>query len=282
MLSLVKRNVRLYFGDLTSVFLSLLGALIAIGLILLFLKTSIVNSIAGGPITPDEAAHVTDAWLVASASVIAGATTGLAGLAQFVRDKESRRWRDFLVAPLARWAITSGYLLAAVIVSAIMTTIVYTIGVTYCLINSVPLSFSTIAASWGLIMLSALGFTGLMGFVVSLLNTEAAFTGLSVIVGVTFGFLSETYVSRSVLSDGAARVLSWLPFAQSASLVRGSFTSEAVAVFPELARQTIVDSLALTPGSLGLTGGAIACVLIAMAIVFSVLAWRTMARAVSR
>jgi len=212
--------------------------------------------------------------------VIASATTGLAALRQFVDDKETNRWRDFLVTPLPRWAITGGYLLAAAIVSAIMTTVVYALGTAYCLGTGTPLAWGDVAAGWGWLMLCCLGFTGLMGLTVSLLNTGAAFSGLSVIVGVTFGFLAETYVSHSALPSGVARVLGFLPFAQASALVRAPYTAQSMAALPDQARQATTSALGLTPASLGIAVWVVAAALAGLAVVSSLLAWRVMARAV--
>jgi len=285
MFTLVKRNIRLYISDPAAVFFSLLGALIAVLLVLLFLKSSIVNALTdayGGLVDAAQAGQVLDAWLVASASVIASATTGLAALRQFVDDKQTARWRDFLVTPLPSWAITGGYLLAAAIVSVLMTSIVYGLGTVYCLGNHVPLAWGGVCAGWGWLVLSSLGFTGLMGCVVSLLSTDAAFSGFSIIVGVLFGFLSETYVTHSILPTGVARALGWLPFAQASALVRQPYVAQVVDALPASVRQATVDSLTLTPASLGMSTTAVAGVLAAMAVVFFLATWQLMARAVRR
>ena len=285
MFTLVKRNIRLYIADPAAVFFSLLGALMAVLLILLFLKSSIVNSLTaayGGLVDATQAGQVIDAWLVASACVIASATTGLAALRQFVDDKQTSRWRDFLVTPLPSWAITGGYLLAAVLVSVIMTSIVYGLGTLYCLANQVPLAWGDVLIAWGWLVLCSLGFTGLMGFVASLLSTDAAFSGVSIIVGVLFGFVSETYVTHGILPTGVARVLGWLPFAQASALVRQPYVSQVVDTLPASVRQATVDSMTLTPASLDMSTTAVAGVLVAMAIVFSVATWQLMARAVRR
>ena len=81
--TLVKRNIRLYVADRAQVFFSLLGALLAIILVLVFLKSTLVNSVTdamGGAASRDDVSHLLDAWLIASAAVIASATTGLGAL----------------------------------------------------------------------------------------------------------------------------------------------------------------------------------------------------------
>ena len=82
-ITLTGRNVRLYFIDRTSVFFSLLGAVIAILIVTLFMKNDIVNTMTTsyqGLVTRESASRLMDTWLVASACVIASATTGLGAM----------------------------------------------------------------------------------------------------------------------------------------------------------------------------------------------------------
>jgi len=285
--TMVARNIRLYFSDKASVFFSLLGALIAIFLVLFFLKSTLVSSITsgfGGLVTEDQSGRLLDCWLVASASVIASGTTGLGALGQFVTDRESSKWRDFLVAPVPRWWITGAYLLAAAIVSMIMTTIVYLLGTAYCFFQNVPLDADDLVIAWGWLMLSALAFTCLMGFAVSFLRTMGAFSGLSIVVGVLFGFFSQTYVTRDELPDSVANFLACLPFAQASAAVREPYTAAMISSLPQEVRQPTMDSMGitLTIGTSQVNTLLIVTVLVGMAVVFSVLAWQVMARTVKR
>ena len=284
---LVKRNVRLYFSDRVAVFFSLLGALIAIFLILVFLRSSIVNSVTNssdGLIDASLAGHLLHVWLIASASVIASATTGLGALREFVADRETARWRDFLVTPLPRWTIAGGYLLAATVVAILMTTVVYGLGTLFCWATGAPLSLGDTLEAWGWLMLSALGFTALMGFIVACLKTEAAYGGVSTIIGVTFGFLAGTYVTTGALPAGAANVLNSLPFAQASALVRQPYTRQVIAALPEQARDPLSAQMGiqLTVGASPVTTPVVVAVLVAMAVVFSVAAWQIMTRTVRR
>jgi len=283
--TLVKRNIRLYVADRAQVFFSLLGAMLAIILVLVFLKSTLVNSVTdamGGAASRDDVSHLLDVWLIASAAVIASATTGLGALGQFVEDRETARWRDFLVTPLPRWTLVAGYLLAGAIVSVIMTTVVYGLGTVYCLANGAPLAWRGVLAGWGWLVLCAFGFTAFMGFIVSLLRTRGAFAGVSIIVGVTFGFLSGTYVTTGSLPAGVARVLNRLPFAQASALVRAPYTSQVIAALPEPVRDATAQQMGirLWIGQAAVTAPATVAVLIAMTVVFSLGAWLIMTRSV--
>ncbi|MDR0783353.1 MAG: hypothetical protein LBE83_06300 [Propionibacteriaceae bacterium] len=287
LLTLAKRNIRLYFADRTAVFLSLLGALIAIFIILIFLKSSIVDGMTAdfaGLVSKDQVSGLLDSWLIASAAVIAAATTGLGALRQYVSDRETARWRDFLITPLPRWVITGGYLLSAIAVSALMTTVVFGLGTIYCLATGVTLLAGDILVSWGWLMLCCVSFTALMGFVVSLLRTDAAFTGVSIVVGVMFGFLAETYATAGALPLGVARILNALPFAQASALVRTPYTAAVIAELPAEVRSVTCEQMGMTLyiDSTLVTTALIVAVLGAMIVVFAFAAWQVMARTVKR
>jgi len=285
--TLVKRNIRLFIIDRAAVFFSLLGALLAIILVLVFLKSTLVDSVTtsfDGLIDAAQAGHLLDAWIVPSAAVIASATTGLGALRQFVDDAESTRWRDFLVSPQPRWIIVAGYLIAATIISIGITTVVYVLGTVYALASGAPLAWSGVMAAWGWLVLSCLAFTALMGFVAALLKTAGAYTGFATIVGVCFGFLAGTYVTAGSLPTSVANVLNCLPFAQASALVRQPYTNALIDSFPAQTLQITREQLGMTLSVGGVHVGTpvIVAVLAGMAVIFSVLAWQTMSRTVKR
>ena len=284
-MTLTGRNIRLYFIDRTSVFFSLVGAIIAILIVMLFMEDNIVDTMTTGYqglVTREDASHLVDTWLVASACVIASATTGLGAMRQYASDRESQRWRDFLVSPVSPWALTLGYIAAAFVASAIMTTLIYALGVLYCLTGGAEVSTSHILETWGWLMLCSGAFTALMGFLVSLLRTLAAFTAISTVIGVVFGFLAETYVHVGALSSSVSGVLGSLPFVQASALVRHSFTADEIANLDSRVREATLTEMGieLTVGGHDITRTMIVLILVAMLVVFTVLASMSISRAV--
>jgi len=283
LITLTRRNIRLYFSDKAQVFFSLLGALMAVFLVLLFLKSTVVDQMTaglGGAVTTTEMSHLLDVWLIASASVIASMTTALGAMNQFVEDRETARWRDFLVTPLSRWAIQAGYLSAAVVVSVIMTTVVYGLGTAYCLSQGAPLSWTGVLTGWTRLLLCSLGFTALMGFMTAFLRTRHAWTGVSIIVGIISGFLNGTYVTSEAMPAGVANVLARLPFAQASWFVRDPYTSQAIAALPEAVQEPTAKMMwiHLVVDGTTATAPVVAGGLVAMLLIFSLGAWAVMAR----
>jgi ABC-2 type transporter. len=230
-LAITGRNLRLFFRDPLNVFFSLLGALIVFLLYALFLGNLQIDSISDGvpSADPDLARGFVDSWMFAGIVALSTVTTPLGALAVFVDDAASGRFRDFLVSPLRRGQLVLGYLGSAFLIGVLMTLIVLAVALVYLwLVVGVVLGGVEIARSLGWIVLAAAGFTALWAFVVSFLRTTGAFSALSTIVGTVAGFVAGAYIAVGVFPDSVRDVVSALPFAQAAMLLRREFTADSL------------------------------------------------------
>nr|WP_315269298.1 ABC transporter permease [Microbacterium lemovicicum] len=231
-LAVVGRNLRLFFRDPMNVFFSLLGALILFLLYTLFLGNLQIEGLKGTfpDATEDEVRTFVDSWMFAGIVLLSTITTGLGALAPLVNDRETGRFRDFLVSPVRRAQLVLGYLISAVTVAILMSSIVLVIGLLYLgLVDGVWLPVSSIARLLGCVVLCCLGFTALTAFIVTFVKTSAAFSGLSTVMGTILGFVAGAYIPVGSLPDGVANGINTLPFAQGAMLLRQEFTRETLA-----------------------------------------------------
>jgi multidrug/hemolysin transport system permease protein len=230
-LSIVRRNLRLFFRDRMNVFFSLLGAIILFLLYTLFLARLQIDAL--GQTFPDateqEIRAFVDSWMFAGIVLISTITTGLGALVPLVEDGESGRFRDFLVSPVRRGQLVLGYLLAAVLVAILMSMIVLVLSVVYLgLVDDTWLSGETIARIVGLTILCCVAFTAMSAFVVSFVRSSAAFSGLSTVIGTVLGFIAGAYIPVGSLPDAVASTVNALPFAQGAMLLRREFTDSTL------------------------------------------------------
>ncbi|NYE20771.1 ABC transporter permease [Microbacterium immunditiarum] len=230
-LSLVGRNLRIFFRDRANVFFSLLGALILFGLYVLFLgnvQTQGVAQSLPGVATEDVQAFV-DSWMFAGIVLITTITTGLGSMAALVDDGESGRFRDFLVAPIRRGQLVLGYLVSAATVSLIMSLAVLVVSVLYLgILRGVWLDPAAILGSVGVVVLCCLAFTALNSFIVSFVGTAGAFAALSTIMGTLLGFIAAAYLPIGLLPAVVGNLLNSLPIAQAGVLLRRQFTAETL------------------------------------------------------
>lgn len=230
-LSIVRRNLRLFFRDRMNVFFSLLGAIILFLLYTLFLARLQLDALSETfpEASEQEIRTFVDSWMFAGIVLISTITTGLGALVPLVEDAETGRFRDFLVSPVRRGQLVLGYLLSAVFVAIVMSMIVLALSVVYLgLVDDTWLSVETIVRIAGLTVLCCVAFTAMSAFVVSFVRSSAAFSGLSTVIGTVLGFIAGAYIPVGSLPDAVASTVNALPFAQGAMLLRREFTDSTL------------------------------------------------------
>ncbi|MFO7689294.1 MAG: ABC transporter permease [Cryobacterium sp.] len=231
MRSLVHRNLQVFFRDIGAVALSLLAALVLFLLYVAFLGGLQVETLQ----EQLPAASVADiewfvsSWVFAGIVMITTVTTGIAGLATFVQDRASGRYKDFLVAPVRGWQLIAGYLVSSALIAVLMSVVVLAIGQLYLVLTGYPPAtawqlLQTLAA----IVLLSLTFSGMSAFVVTFVKSTGAFGALSTVVGTVVGFLAGAYLPLGLLSATVVNTLNVLPFSQAAMLVRLPLTENSV------------------------------------------------------
>src|SRR5680860_877770 len=118
-ISLVKRNLKMFFRDKTSVFFSLLSVFIIIGLYILFLG----NLVSGGlkELLGDSARFTTDSWIMAGLLSVTSITTTMGAFGIMVEDNTKKIIKDFSSAPLKRSQLVGGYIASSFIIGMLMT-----------------------------------------------------------------------------------------------------------------------------------------------------------------
>jgi multidrug/hemolysin transport system permease protein len=117
MINMLRRNLKCYFRNKSSVFFSVLTVLIAFILYIFFL----------GDNTAENFKNVTgykfllDSWIMAGILSITGVTTTLGALEVMVQDNENRISNDFLTSPLKRSHLAGGYVLSTFVIGMIMS-----------------------------------------------------------------------------------------------------------------------------------------------------------------
>ncbi|RLP77769.1 ABC transporter permease [Mycetocola tolaasinivorans] len=229
-LTLTRRNLRLFFRDRMRVFFSLLSALILVGLYVFFLGAQVTSAVTaqlpGAP--AEDADRFIRAWVFAGVIMITSLTASLGAMAVFVDDRVAHRFDDFLVAPPRRGSLTVGYLLAAFIVAALLSLLLLVAAQAYLALTGGGMDAGEFVAAAGITVLCCLTFAALSAFVSTFIGSSGAFAALSTIVGTAVGFLAGAYVPMGTLPASVANVLNALPFAQAASLVRGPLTAASL------------------------------------------------------
>lgn len=232
LISLVGRNLRIFFRDPVGVFLSMLSPLILLLLYALFLGNQQVEALGETFPGVDQAdiQGFISAWVFSGIVMITTVTTGLQAMNALVEDRVQGRFKDFLVSPVSRGNLVAGYLVSAMVISLGVTVLVFAVGQTYLSISGQSyLSLLEVLQVFAYIALLSITFAALTAFLATFIPSTSGFTALATIVGTVMGFIAAIYVPMGILPDGVTNVISALPFAIAAMLLRGPLTSGALA-----------------------------------------------------
>jgi multidrug/hemolysin transport system permease protein len=227
LLSMIKRNLRLYFRDRTAVFFSMLGVMVILLLYILFLG-SMIEGIASN-VDPDAARFFMDSWIMAGLIAATSITTTLAGFGLMVDDKTKKISRDFMVAPISRAKLVLSYVISSIVIGLVMTLFTFFIAQIYIVAyGGKILSLLGILKMIVLIVISVSASSALVFFAVSMIKSVNAFSTASTLLGTLIGFLTGIYIPIGNLPSAVQWVIRIFPVSHSAAAMRQVMMDEAI------------------------------------------------------
>jgi len=220
----IKRNLLIFFRDRGSVFFSLLGVLVIIGLYILFLGDVMVNNIRDLP----GARFMMDSWIMAGLLAVTPITTSLGALGNILVDRKYGMYNDFAASPLKRRTIVSGYLLSAFFISLILTLLTFVLGELYIVLYGgrlLPLEAALKVLA--LVLFTTVSSSIMMFHLVTWFKSINAFSAASTITGTLIGFLTGIYIPIGSLPGPIQTVIKLFPPSHAAVLIRSIMMEEA-------------------------------------------------------
>lgn len=217
MLSLAKRNMKLYFRDRSDVFFSFLSVIIIIVLYALFLENSAVENLKG-----IQGAHLLiKDWMTAGILAVASVTTPMGALGAMVDDRVGGISRDLFASPVARWKIAGGYILSAFLIGVILCTATFAVaeGILVAAGGTLPTGVELVKIAVFL-LLSAFSGSAMAFFLATFLKSSGAYAAASTVVGTLIGFLTGVYVPIGDLPNSVQTVIRLFPISHAAALFR--------------------------------------------------------------
>lgn len=225
MIGILKRNLIIYFRDKSAVFFSLFGALLIIALYALFLGDTMTDSIN----MDINGSFIMNSWVMGGLIAAATMTTGMGAYGVMVNDEANKNYKDFYTSPVKKYKVIGAYMLNAICVSTIMTLITFLLAEIYIVTNDGEwLSASQSIKVIGVILLTVLSSSSMVCFICTFLKSSQAFSGCSILIGASIGFLVGAYVPIGHLPNGVQQVMSILPCTHSAALLRQIMTETAI------------------------------------------------------
>jgi len=219
MLHIVKRNLRLFFRDKTSVFFSLLSVFIIIGLYVLFLGRMMINGMED--MLGDSASFIIYAWVMAGILSVVSITSTLGAFHTMVEDRTRNISKDFMTAPIRRSQLVGGYVISSFIVGVIMSIAALILAEIVIVVRGGDImGIVALLKLLGVMLLSVFASSAMVFFIVSFFRSSSAFSTASAIIGTLIGFLTGIYIPIGSFPSYVQTVIKVFPISHSAALFR--------------------------------------------------------------
>ncbi len=221
---LVKRNLLIFFRDRGSVFFSLLGVLIIIGLYVLFLGDIMVKDLGDLP----GARFLMDSWIMSGLLAVTPVTTSLGAMGVVIEDKKYGMYKDFAASPIKRNVLYGGYLISGFLISLILSLVTFFLAEIYIVIYGGELLTAAAAGKALAMILLTTASSGIMMFyMVSWFKSVNTFSAASTVIGTLMGFLTGIYIPVGALPSSIQTVVKLFPPSHAAVLFRRIMMEQA-------------------------------------------------------
>jgi len=218
-INLVKRNLKLFFRDRTSVFFSLLAVFIIIGLYVLFLGNMMTRNFEN--LLGSNTRFAIDSWVMAGILSVTSLTATMGAFHIMVEDTTKKILKDFLSAPLKRTQLAVGYIISSFIVGVIMSIAALVLAEIYILAGGGNLlGLMSLLKLLGVMLLSVFAGSAMVFFIVSFFKSSSAFSSASTIIGTLIGFLTGIYIPIGSLPSAVQTAIKIFPISHAAALFR--------------------------------------------------------------
>ncbi len=236
-LSLIKRNVKMFFKDKALFFTSMITPMILLLLYVTFLgnvyRDSFSSILAGTGASNDTVSGLVAGQLVSSLLAVSCVTVAFCSNMLMVQDKISGAYGDFRVSPVRPAAMAVSYFAASAVSTLSVSLFAAGLGLVYIAAVGWYLSAADVIMIVADVCILALFGTGLSSIVNSFLTSQGQISAVGSIVSSCYGFICGAYMPISQFSNGLASVLSCLPGTYGTALLRNHAMRGAVKALAE-------------------------------------------------
>lgn len=230
---LTARNMKLYFKDKTTFFMSLLSPLILLVLFVTFLKSVYESSFAafipeGIQISDQVIDAFTGGWLMSSILGVSSVTVAFCSNIIMVDDKIKGNINDLLVSPVRRDLLAVGYYLANLVTTFIVCLTAMLAGFLYLAAVGWYLSVSDVLFILLDLTLCILFGTSLAALVEQFLSTQGGVSAVATLVSSMYGFLCGAYMPISQFAAPIRNFVAFIPGTYGTALLRGHYMNSVL------------------------------------------------------
>ena len=250
LLSLIKRNFKLYFKDKGMFFVSLITPAILLVLYTTFLgnvfRQSFKSSLPPGvDIENSLIEGLVGGQLLSSVLATCTITISFCSNLVMIQDKYSGSRKDLTISPVKRSTLALSYFIASFLATLLVCLITTGLGLIYIGIVGWYLTFVDILYTILDVILLTLFGTALSSIIHFFLTNQGQASAVGTIVSSLYGFICGAYMPMSQFPEGLQKVLSFLPGTYGTVLFRNHLMNSVVAEydFPAEVITGIKDSM---------------------------------------
>lgn len=244
---LTLRNIKLYFKDKMTFFVSLITPLILLVLFIAFLKStyedSILSIIQGFDLDQSLIDAYTGGWLFSSVLATSCITVAFCS-GMMVIDKINRANIDFMVSPVKKSTLQLSYVLANLFSTFIITFVLLIVGLIYLACVGFYITFVDILLIvFGIIITSLFG-TILANIIWTFTHSQGVVSGVCTLVSALYGFICGAYMPINTMGQGMQYFVSLLPGTYATVLFRQGFLNSVLNRMRETLPQGMINGIA--------------------------------------
>lgn len=236
-ISLTKRNMKVFLRDKTGVFFSLLSPILVLLLFILFLgdlqidsvKNTLTNYGVIDLFSNNFPKAVAYNWLIAGVLGVSSITVSFSCLAVIITDREKGIENDYKASPVSNVKIYISYILGVFLSTLFIMLIVSFVGLIFLAsVNALNMKFIDYIVLYGSIILGSLNASLVAYALTSFIKTNAAHGAFTGLICATSGFLIGAYMPLSSFPKPIQYVCSIIPGSHSAGLCRSALLNNYV------------------------------------------------------
>lgn len=233
LITLVKRNNKLFFKDKGMFFSALISPFILIVLYITFLGNTFSTSFEANlptelNVDPGFINAYVAGWEFSSILAVCCVTVALVANTILVNDKISGAIYDLTIAPVKNFVIAFSYFISTALITFLITATALTVGFIYIACVGWYLSVADVFLLIADTLIMCLFGSAFSSILCHFLKTDGAVTAVSVIVSSVYGFICGAYYPISQFSKTMRNIVVFLPGTYGTSLFRQHYLNSVL------------------------------------------------------
>ncbi|CUW06487.1 ABC transporter, permease protein [Leuconostoc inhae] len=220
---MISRHLKIYFRDKGTIISSLIAILVTIALYVLFLGNYLESTINNTIGANTGNFLFVNTWVLSGIIIVSSVTVSLGIFGVKVKDDETEIFKSFAVSPVSKLSIVLSYIIAAWIMSFIITLIAFILWtIVMKILGYTIISFSSLPLLLLYVIINILSSTSLTFFIVNFVKSVTAFSSISTIVGTLTGFLAGIYLPIGALPKYVQFLMKFFPPTYGVAQIRSA------------------------------------------------------------